>query len=89
VQTSVGYTQGTTKDPTYEDVCSGTTGHVEAVQVEYDPAHVSYKQLLDAFWQKHDPTQQNRQVRKSSTSSSLLLEVLKTLHIPNPNRVIR
>ena len=67
VQTSVGYTQGTTKDPTYRDVCSGKTGHVEAVQVEYNPAEVSYKQLLDVFWKKHDPTQKNRQVRGTLT----------------------
>lgn len=62
LQTSVGYTQGTTKDPTYREVCSGRTGHVEAVQVEYNPAEVSFKQLLDVFWKKHDPTQTNRQV---------------------------
>lgn len=60
-KTSVGYTQGSTKDPTYKEVCSGRTGHVEAVQVEYDPAQVTYKQLLDVFWKKHDPTQKNRQ----------------------------
>lgn len=61
-QTSVGYTQGKTKNPTYREVCSGQTGHVEAVQVEFNPAETSYKALLDVFWKKHDPTQKNRQV---------------------------
>ncbi len=66
VQTAVGYTGGKTVDPTYRQVCSGRTGHTEAVQLEYDPAQVSYKQLLDVFWKKHDPTQLNRQVCLSS-----------------------
>jgi peptide-methionine (S)-S-oxide reductase len=60
-KTSVGYTQGKTKNPTYREVCSGQTGHVEAVQVEFNPAETSYKALLDVFWKKHDPTQKNRQ----------------------------
>jgi len=59
--TAVGYIGGQTKNPTYEDVCSDETGHAEAVEVEYDPARVSYKQLLDVFWNEHDPTQLNRQ----------------------------
>jgi peptide-methionine (S)-S-oxide reductase len=62
VQTAVGYTMGKTVEPTYREVCTGKTGHAEAVQLEYDPAEVSYKQLLDVFWKKHDPTQVNRQV---------------------------
>jgi hypothetical protein len=66
VQTAVGYTGGKTVDPTYRQVCSGRTGHTEAVQLEYDPDQVSYKQLLDVFWKKHDPTQVNRQVCLSS-----------------------
>lgn len=57
----VGYTGGTATDPTYEQVCSGYTGHAEAVQVTYDPAQVSYDQLLTTFWQSHDPTTPNRQ----------------------------
>ncbi|KAH8970228.1 hypothetical protein BDL97_02G077500 [Sphagnum fallax] len=61
IKTAVGYTGGKTVDPTYRQVCSGRTGHTEAVQLEYDPAQVSYKQLLDVFWKKHDPTQLNRQ----------------------------
>jgi peptide-methionine (S)-S-oxide reductase len=59
--TRVGYAGGTLEDPTYEDVCSHTTGHAEVVEVTYDPEQVSYQRLLDVFWQKHDPTQLNRQ----------------------------
>jgi len=59
--TAVGYSGGTYPNPTYQDVCSGQTGHAEAVQVDYDPAIVSYETLLDAFWTLHDPTQVNRQ----------------------------
>jgi peptide-methionine (S)-S-oxide reductase len=61
IATSVGYTGGQTDHPTYEQVCSHTTGHAEAVQVEFDPSQVSYETLLDVFWQSHDPTQLNRQ----------------------------
>ncbi|KAL3678082.1 hypothetical protein R1sor_021038 [Riccia sorocarpa] len=61
MQTAVGYTQGHTENPTYEEVCTGKSGHVEAVLVEYNPAEVTYEQLLDVFWKKHDPTQLNRQ----------------------------
>src|SRR5271155_5825506 len=59
--TTVGYTGGTAKDPTYQDVCTGRTGHAEAVEVEYDPAQVAYEQLLSVFWQSHDPTTLDRQ----------------------------
>ena len=59
--TSVGYAGGFTRNPTYEEVCSGMTGHTEAVQVVYDPAVVSYEQLLKVFWENHDPTQGMRQ----------------------------
>jgi peptide-methionine (S)-S-oxide reductase len=61
VDVAVGYSGGTTKDPTYEMVCTGRTGHAEVVQVEFDPEKVSYEELLQTFWQSHDPTQLNRQ----------------------------
>jgi peptide-methionine (S)-S-oxide reductase len=60
-RTRVGYSGGSLENPTYEDVCSHTTGHAEVVEVTYDPERVSYDQLLQVFWRKHDPTQLNRQ----------------------------
>lgn len=59
--TTVGYTGGTTKNPSYKDVCTGATGHAEAVEVEFDPAQVSYRELLAAFFQNHNPTTLNSQ----------------------------
>lgn len=59
--TSVGYMGGTTHNPTYKDVCTNRTGHAEVVQVEFDPARVSYERLIEVFWASHDPTQLNRQ----------------------------
>jgi peptide-methionine (S)-S-oxide reductase len=61
ISTRVGYTGGHTVKPTYKDICSDGTGHAEAVEVEYDPAKISYEKLLDVFWENHDPTQLNRQ----------------------------
>ena len=61
VSTVVGYTGGTTENPTYKQVCSGRTGHAEAVEVTFNPALVTYDQLLDVFWNGHNPTQVNRQ----------------------------
>ena len=61
VSTAVGYAGGDLKDPSYDQVCTGNTGHAESVQVEYDPAKVSYEELLDVFWKTHDPTTLDRQ----------------------------
>ena len=61
VATAVGYLGGTLANPTYHDVCTDRTGHAEVVQVEFDPAKVTYDQLLDLFWANHDPTTLNRQ----------------------------
>jgi len=59
--TAVGYAGGNLENPTYHDVCTGTTGHAEVVQVEYDPAVTAYDDLLTVFWENHDPTTLNRQ----------------------------
>src|SRR5262249_43194685 len=59
--TAVGYAAGVTPNPTYEEVCSGRTGHNEVVLVVYDPAKISYERLLKTFWESHDPTQGMRQ----------------------------
>jgi len=56
-----GYAGGTTQHPTYQEVCNGGTGHAEVVQIEFDPTVISYAELLDTFWQIHDPTTLNRQ----------------------------
>ena len=61
VSTKVGYTGGILPNPTYEEVCTDQTGHAEAVQVEYDPTLITYDELLDIFWNNHDPTSLNRQ----------------------------
>lgn len=61
VDAVVGYSGGHMENPTYKDVCTDETGHAEVVQVTFDPGKVSYEQLLEAFWQMHDPTQVNRQ----------------------------
>jgi peptide-methionine (S)-S-oxide reductase len=61
LKSAVGYIGGTVSNPSYKAVCTGSTGHAEAVQLNYDPSQVSYERLLDIFWHKHDPTTPNRQ----------------------------
>ncbi len=61
VEATSGYSGGHTESPSYGDVCSGATGHAEVVEVEYDPAKVSYEELLEVFWKEHDPTTRGRQ----------------------------
>ena len=61
LETAVGYSGGRRENPSYEEVCSGRTGHAEVVEVRYDPSKVSYDKLLDVFWENHDPTTLNRQ----------------------------
>jgi peptide-methionine (S)-S-oxide reductase len=67
VSTSVGYAGGFTPNPTYEEVCSGRTGHAEVVRVVFDPTKVSYEDLLRVFWESHDPTQGMRQGNDAGT----------------------
>lgn len=65
--TAVGYAGGETEQPSYEQVCTGRTGHAEVIQIEYDPKAVSYEKLLDTFWDAHDPTTLNRQGNDTGT----------------------
>ncbi|HEY1694035.1 MAG TPA: peptide-methionine (S)-S-oxide reductase MsrA [Polyangiaceae bacterium] len=67
VSTQVGYAAGATPNPTYREVCSGQTGHAEVVRVQFDPARVSYEELLRLFWESHDPTQGMRQGNDAGT----------------------
>ncbi len=67
ISTRVGYTGGHARNPTYEEVCSGTTGHAEAIEILYDPEQISYEELLDVFWHNIDPTATNRQFADRGT----------------------
>lgn len=67
VSVTSGYSGGAVKNPTYDQVCSGTTGHAEVVQIEFDPAKVSYAKILETFWKAHDPTTLNRQGNDAGT----------------------
>ncbi len=68
-----GFAGGQTANPTYEQVCTGTTGHAEVTQIEFDPAKISYEKLLDVFWQAHDPTTLNRQGADEGTQYRSLI----------------
>jgi len=68
ISVTSGYAGGTTENPTYRDVCSETTGHAEVTEIAFDPARISYAQLLEVFWQAHDPTTLNRQGADEGTS---------------------
>ena len=83
--TAVGYAGGHTKKPTYKEVCTDGTGHVEVVQVEYDPAEVSYDRLLAVFWTSHDPTQRNRQGPDVGTQYRTVI----FFHTPEQERAAR
>ena len=85
VDTAVGYLGGPTNNPTYQDVCTDETGHAEVVQVAYDPARVSYEQLLNTFWESHDPTTLNRQGPDIGTQYRSAI----FFHSPEQERVAR
>ena len=67
LKTEVGYMGGKMKNPTYEDVCTGSTGHAEVAQITFDPAKITYEKLLRVFWESHDPTTLNRQGADAGT----------------------
>jgi peptide-methionine (S)-S-oxide reductase len=67
ISVTAGYAGGTTKNPTYEEVCTGRTGHAEVIQIAYDPSKISYEKIIDLFWQAHDPTTLNRQGADTGT----------------------
>jgi peptide-methionine (S)-S-oxide reductase len=84
-ETEVGYLGGHTDNPSYKDVCTDETGHAEVVQVTYDPAKISYEQLLDVFWSAHDPTTLNRQGPDEGTQYRSAI----FFHSPEQERVAR
>jgi peptide-methionine (S)-S-oxide reductase len=85
VDAAVGYEGGHTENPTYKDVCTDRTGHAEVVEVEYDPSKVSYEQLLNVFWNEHDPTQVNRQGPDFGTQYRTVI----FYHSPEQERIAR
>lgn len=85
VSTAVGYMGGTTEHPTYEQVCSHTTGHAEVVEMTFDPAQITYDELLRLFWECHDPTQKNRQGPDVGTQYRSVIFV----HSPEQERTAR
>ena len=84
-KTEVGYEGGHLENPTYQDVCSHTTGHAEVVEVTYDPERVPYETLLEVFWNKHNPTQKNRQGPDVGTQYRSVIFT----HSPEQERVAR
>lgn len=85
VDAAVGYEGGHTENPTYKDVCTDRTGHAEVVEVEYDPSKVNYEQLLNVFWNEHDPTQVNRQGPDFGTQYRTVI----FYHTPEQERIAR
>ena len=79
--TAVGYMGGYTKNPTYEEVCSGLTGHTEVVRVFFNPSELSYKSLLQSFWESHNPTQGMRQGNDLGTQYRSGIYYLSLIHI--------
>src|SRR6204780_5698172 len=73
ISVTSGFAGGTTENPTYEQVCTETTGHAEVTEIEFDPAKISYDKLLEVFWQAHDPTTLNRQGADEGTSSRSII----------------
>ncbi len=85
IDAAAGYEGGHTESPTYKDVCTDRTGHAEVVEVEYDPAKVSYDKLLDVFWSSHDPTQVNRQGPDTGTQYRTVI----FYHTPEQEQIAR